>query len=782
MEETFPHLTIQREAPVNEKRPRTYVPPKAPGDVRGHGRGLLKKLANAKEQSAGDVGGFDDRRLFRFSVHKGFNPEDLRKISTEIEFVSQEDETVVIGFASNAALAQFEAKLSTMASGGDVTNKQVIYALQSIDGWSVEDRQGWALRNQGFPESDEFLIDVELWPLEDNHQGRDQERAKFEEWLIQQGIEKKDQVKQPGLTLYRVLCNSEQAELLLKHRDVRSVDLPPSFGLERSVVFQDVQNFPEITDPGEETPSVVVLDSGLVTGHPLLGAAVGDAQSFLPGEGAHDENGHGTHVAGLALYGDFERHLRAGVFVPTLRLFSGRILDKDNNATGFVENHIEKAVRYFVEQHGCRIFNLSLGDANKPYRGGHLKGLSVTLDTLSRELNVLFVVSAGNHRIGEESPDGLDWRNNYPYYLLGDAWRIVDPAPALNALTVGSLARHNQSWNSQIYTHDPSEVPIAHPEQPSPFTRGGYSVDGAIKPELVAHGGNWSINTRAGHALLERVAGLGVVSTNHQFAKGYPFAVDIGTSMAAPQVTHLAASVLREHPDADANFIRALLCLNAIMPAPSQQLIDQDKSFRSVCGYGQVNEKFLHRSLENAMTLIAGGPIGNKRHHFYEIPIPEEFVSGGKRRLREIAIALAYTPMVRSTRVKYRATRIDFRLVTAPDLEHLTTMFNKATEKDDYENIPELKNATIGQQARSKGTVQADFWHFRQFNANSKLRNQKLFVVVTRNDFPWGENLCDTEEGYSLVVSLRDQENEEARLYSRVKMQLEARLSVRVKV
>ncbi|MCP4379585.1 MAG: hypothetical protein GY794_25875 [bacterium] len=286
MEETFPHLALQREAPVKEKRSGTYVPPKGPTDVRGHGRGLLQKLANAKEQAAGDVGGFDDRRLFRFTVHKGFNPEDLRKISSEIEFVSQEHETVVIGFASNAALAQFEAHLSTMARGCDVTNKQVIYALQSVDGLRPEDRKGWALRKQGFPESDTFLLDVELWPLEDNHQGRDRECAAFEQWLAQQGIEKKDQVKQPGLTLYRVLCDVNQADQLLRHRDVRSVDLPPGFGLERSLVFQDIQNFPEIACPGEHAPGVVVLDSGLETGHPLLKAAVGEAKSFLPGEGA----------------------------------------------------------------------------------------------------------------------------------------------------------------------------------------------------------------------------------------------------------------------------------------------------------------------------------------------------------------------------------------------------------------------------------------------------------------------------------------------------------------
>lgn len=781
-DETFPHLSLRRESPVNEKRPGSGPRTEEPKDTRGHGRGLLQKLSNAKAQVADDVGGFDDRRLFRFSVQKGFNPDDLRKISPEIEFVSQEGETIVIGFASNAALEQFEARLTTMADGWNAINKQVLYALQDVDRWTPDDRKGWALRNLGFPDTDKFFLDVELWPLEDNHSARELEQVAFEQWLVEQIIEKKDQVKQLGLTIYRVVCDIDQADQLLRHRDVRSVDLPPSFGLERSVVFQDIQNFPEITDPGEQAPGVVVLDSGLAQGHPLLRAAIGRAESFLPGEGADDANGHGTHVAGLALYGDFENSLRSGAFVPSLRLFSGRILDKDNeNATGFVENHIDSAVRHFVDTYDCRVFNLSFGDRNKPYLGGHLKGLSVTLDTLSRELGVLFVVSAGNHQIKEDSPDGLAWRDNYPNYLLDSTWRIIEPAPALNVLTVGSLARHNQTYNSQRYSLDPAEIPVAQPDQPSPFTRGGYSIDGAIKPELLAHGGNWAINTRAGNSLMERAAGLGVISTNNKFAQGNPFSVEIGTSMAAPQVAHLAASILREHPHADANLIRALLCVNAVMPEPSQKIIDSDSSFRRVCGYGKVQDLFLQRSWEKAVTLIAGGSIENKRHHFYEIPIPDEF-TGGNRRVRDIATALSYMPPVRSTRIKYRATRIDFRLVTARDLDHVTTMFNKSTEKDDYENIPELKASSIGQQARSKGTVQADFWRFKQFNSNSKLRNEKLFVVVTRNDFPWGESLCDTEEAYSLVVSIRDQENQKARLYSSIKVQLEARLPVKIKV
>lgn len=44
MEETFPHLTIQREAPINEKRPRGgFSGIVEPADIRGHCNGLQQK-------------------------------------------------------------------------------------------------------------------------------------------------------------------------------------------------------------------------------------------------------------------------------------------------------------------------------------------------------------------------------------------------------------------------------------------------------------------------------------------------------------------------------------------------------------------------------------------------------------------------------------------------------------------------------------------------------------------------------------------------------------------
>ncbi|MFO7971928.1 MAG: AAA family ATPase, partial [Desulfobacterales bacterium] len=378
---------LRRLISITEKRPggRPYFVP--PADPSAHGRRLQERLKSAIEQTDEDVGGFDDRRLFRFTVTKGFDPDTLKNISHEIEFVSQEGDEIVVAFVSTAALESFEARLTSLAKGERVKYKQVLYALQGFDRWSPKDRTGWALDHEGFPDQEPFVLDLELWPIEDHQDEREKLLATFETWLNKNNMEIIDSVKQPGLSLFRVRCNRQQADFILQHRDIRSVDLPPKYGLDLRLLRPDIEDFPEILPPPENAPGLVILDSGLTTGHPFLAPAVGDSQSFLPGKDATDEHGHGTLVAGLGLYGDIETAIQTGELTPRLRIFSGRILDENNeNTTGFVENQIDEAVRYFHESYGCMIFNLSFGDFRKPYFGGHLKGLSYILDTLYREL------------------------------------------------------------------------------------------------------------------------------------------------------------------------------------------------------------------------------------------------------------------------------------------------------------------------------------------------------------------------------------------------------------
>lgn len=62
------------------------------------------------------------------------------------------------------------------------------------------------------------------------------------------------------------------------------------------------------TVAGDDAPAVCVLDTGVNRGHPLLedSLAPADLHTCDPGWGPHDHHGHGTEMAGLALYGDLK--------------------------------------------------------------------------------------------------------------------------------------------------------------------------------------------------------------------------------------------------------------------------------------------------------------------------------------------------------------------------------------------------------------------------------------------------------------------------------------------
>ena len=681
---------------------------------------------------------------------------------------------MILAFATAEQLESFEAKLSTMAAGTTVTYQNLIYSLGGFDRWTPEDRTGWALRRHGFPETQFFIIDAELWPVAARSDAA-RLRDAFETWVIERAGEIIDSVKQPYLTVYRIRCGDSLVQDLLNHRDVRTVDLPPRVGLESALVFTPIQELDAVPEPPNEAPGVVVLDSGLATGHPVIAPAVGDAESFLPDVSEADDHGHGTFVSGIALYDDVAECVRTRSFIPELRIFSGRVLDQNNRSDPYlIENQVEKAVRHFVDQYGCRIFNLSYGDLNKPYRDRHVAGLAVTLDALSRELDVLFVVPTGNFDGDEDGPD--DWRGEYPTYLTGDASVLLDPAPALSALTVGSLARYERH---ERWPDDPSYLPVARSDQPSPFTRHGPSVNGAIKPDLVDYGGNLMINAHAGGHQVTGIRYVGELSTSHNFAAGRPFAVDSGTSFATPHVTHAAARILKEYPIVNVDRCRALLVAHARTPdACSQLFAGNPVAVREVTGYGLVDRSALCQSIESCVTLWTEESIENRHHQFFEIPVPAEFWSSG-RRARELTVALAYRPAVRTTRIDYRAAAISFKLVQAQSLDEVVNSFDAAVDIDSTTTIRERQSGRrFSERERSRGTVQASTWTFTQ--PSEALRECSWFVVVTRNDPAWGSTLSSGRESYALAVTLTDRLVQEPRLYTRIQARLRERARARV--
>lgn len=377
----YEHIRITRDEPVRERHPRRFIPASLrPDDPCSFGQQLSVSLASAKEQiQEADIGGFDSRLLLKVNLREGAPLPELEAIEG-ISIVSQEDKTVVLAFATTAGLAEFEARLTTLSQSGSATRKDILFSIERFERWTPDNRTGNALRAQGFPSRTTFVLDIELWPLE-NQQHQAQSLGSFRQWAQQQSIEVLDTLNQPSLILLRVRSTQAQATLLLNHRDIRTVDLPPSVGIDLKLLLADVNQFPEVPQPPENAPRLAVLDSGITQGHPLLSPAVGDAQGFVaPHRDASDAAGHGTFVAGLALYGDVAEQIHQGQFIPQLQLLSGRVFNDDGtDQTEFVEKCVDEAVRYFKDNYGCRVFNLSYGDFNKAYDGRHVRGLAYPL-------------------------------------------------------------------------------------------------------------------------------------------------------------------------------------------------------------------------------------------------------------------------------------------------------------------------------------------------------------------------------------------------------------------
>lgn len=765
-----------------------------------HGQKLKDYLHQATLQARQQITSEPGKYILKLNYLGSLDFDHL--IKHGVEFISQEGQNACVVFSDEKGLAIFEEHLSKLGlDDTDITYKQILEAIDGIDNWTESDRKSWAIKHNGLPDSELFYLDIELWPVHTtNHPERQQLCIKFEAWLQNNSIRRVDRVNRDSLLMYRVQVNEAQSKLLFQHRDIRYIDLPPQTGITFQQCNVDVHNIPKnLSTPPLDSARICILDSGINTNHPLLKTAIQESASFIDDGSVNDDAGHGTAVAGIALYGNLEACLSGNFWQPQLLIFNGKLMSFDNATREVffneksIETSIVNAVKYFVEEHQCRIFNLSIGNLNSPYDGHHIRGIACVLDLLARQYDILFVVSAGNFSGCEEPPVPIKcWREEYPEYLIHESSIIVDPAPAMNVLTVGSLAQHNAHEKEMRYPTEINNLSPATENQPSPFTRHGPSIKGAYKPDLVAPGGNlasplreegkqWKIETR----------GLGVLTLNHQFAESALLKETSGTSFAAPYITHLAGRLLNEYPQASANLLRALLVNQAEIPQVCldtfpEEFVEQYKNnnqtkkrelIRDIVGYGKVNEDILYRSTENAVILIAEDTIENDKCQFFELQLPVDFLRS-KRAKRELHVSLAYSPPVRTTRLEYLATKINFRLVKGESLEKVAQHFDREMQKDkDTLNDASISNRTISAQQRDKGTVQSSYWEFKQLNPS-----EKWFVVVTRQDREWGKTLCSEEESYALVVTVMDKDNLEAQLYTEIQVQIREKERIQARI
>lgn len=104
--------------------------------------------------------------------------------------------------------------------------------------------------------------------------------------------------------------------------------------------------------------TIAIVDSGLDLDHEdLAGKLEPGYNAVSPGQSPQDDNGHGTHVAGVAAAAV---NNGAGIIsvAPDARLMPVKAFEADGTGS---ESDIEEAIRWAVD-HGARVINMSFGE------------------------------------------------------------------------------------------------------------------------------------------------------------------------------------------------------------------------------------------------------------------------------------------------------------------------------------------------------------------------------------------------------------------------------------
>jgi len=562
--------------------------------------------------------GIDPELILRIKVsEEGAIDEDLWATNNLVLLSVDKNKSLVL-FATDHELESFKRRLSEYKNGPPEGQKsaphsQLFSSIDQVSEISPDDRIGPRFKQEGLFASDdiapnqEYIVDIELWDLQ-SVELIDHKIKEIKTFIETNNGEVPDTYKGGDLVIIRARCLGKTLNTLLTFDSISIVDLPPkSDVLIDEYLDSSLEDYAETPPPDDNAPKIAVFDTGIASPHPFIAPAVTEATS-IPGDlgdGA-DENGHGTRVAGVALYGDIEKYAAKKAFTPMLGLLSAKVVNKDGKFSDkqLVVSQMNEAVRYFHNTYGCRVFNISLADPMLVFDGGKVSGWSAILDSLMRELDVVIVVATGNYSYSlppGEQPEVVVTR--YPDYLLSDDCRLHEPATGAIVVTVGSISNSDFLPANAGFGHEVR--PIAAKNQPSPFTRRGPGCGGAIKPEFCSYGGNAAFDG----ALQKRrsdIDSLSVLSFNHDYLNKL-FKTSVGTSYASPRVAHIAALLTKNYRDASANLIRAFLAISSEVPSEARELLEPlgNDSLLNLCGYGIPNIEKAMWSDNNRVILYA---------------------------------------------------------------------------------------------------------------------------------------------------------------------------------
>jgi hypothetical protein len=347
----------------------------------------------------------------------------------------------------------------------------------------------------------------------------------------------------------------------------------------------------------ENSILVCLLDSGVNNKHPLINPFLPDSHLYTYNSswGTRDSHpsfdGHGTGVAGLALYGDLTDALSSKDKIDIyhgLESFKVWFYNQPNDPYlygAIMESAV--ATPSIDRPINQRIFCLTVTDRNFRFNG-RPSSWSSSIDNLCFGKDSepqLFVISGGNVEITKQ--------DEYPYLNLTEC--IHDPAQAYNALTIGTYTR---KVKIDIST---GCKPLAEygAMAPSNSTSLLFDKNWSIKPDVVIEGGNLVYDSNgdvAGHSTVDVMS----LSKDSDYKKFTNFG---DTSGAAGIASKMVAELMTIYPNYWVETIRGLLVHSADWTPKMTTGKSKFEVLRTV-GYGVPNLQKAMFSANNSLTLI----------------------------------------------------------------------------------------------------------------------------------------------------------------------------------
>lgn len=580
----------------------------------------------------------------------------------------------------------------------------------------------------------------------------------------------------PRSPVVRALLNGEGVRGMATVPVVEAIELP-------ALPYVDPSSWRDATEDDlsvgrRDGQPIGVLDDAIATAHPLLRDLVPVSRSFPEGRAWEQPGDHGTMVAGLAAYGDFEESLRNGsTLVAAGSLIQGRVIELQ---PGYQDRYrfppeqpehltIEQAIVALHEEFGVRVFVLCVTETDA-YSGPRVSLLTERLDDLIRERNLVVVIPTGNHGADlatAMTQSGHHVLRDYPSYVLDEQARVCEPATAALATAVGSIARSDGP--ATIGGRTPLGYRAVAPvDGVSPFSRSGPGAYKGIKPDLIHYGGNVVVRPTGDIATPE--VGTSVISLSLA-EPGRLFGFGHGTSFAAPRVARVAADVLQTYPNASGNLVRALLALSARVPDPVADAFGNEVG--RVSGSGLPLAERATASSASRVVLMGEFSLGTDTVAIHPLPIPDAFRSG--RAARSIRVALAFDPPVRRTRREYLAGQMRFDLLRASTLEEVSAWYQQQDPDEPLRLPGDRRRLRLepGTNATSNSTVSVREVRRKFFYEDD---GDTYFIAVTHQSRAWASR---GQQAYALAVALEEEERQDVDLYADLRQRVRPRVRVR---